>query len=60
MTMVLEHAKTRPNILKYLPDPDDKGLIPIDRAFLFDLVNTREPDYFPEQLRRIEQEKHEV
>ena len=45
---VMEYARTRPGILRYLPDPEDKrNEILIDRQFLFTIVNTIEPYYFP-------------
>ena len=56
---VLAHAVSKPRMLRYLPNFPDGGDPPCDRVFLFTIVNTLEPDYFPTQLREIEQEKRE-
>jgi len=54
---VLEYAMSRRQISKYLPDQDDKSEPQVDRDFVFTIVNTVDPNYFPSQLARIENER---
>ena len=48
---VLQHCISNSRILQYLPNLPENGEPPCDRDFLFTIVNTIEPDYFPTQLR---------
>ena len=50
----------RKQISKYLPDQDDKSEPQVDRDFVFTIVNTVDPNYFPSQLARIENERQEA
>ena len=52
---VIAFCLEKPRILRYLPNLPDNGEPPCDREFLFAIVNTIEPDYFPNQLKDIEQ-----
>ena len=56
---VLEHASVVPDILAHLPDPHQNGEQHVDRDFLFTIVNTKDPVYFPKQLKSIEKERKE-
>ena len=54
---ILNYINTKPTIKKFIPDginPEDPG---IDRSFIFTMLNTCEPAYFPTQLAQIEQER---
>lgn len=57
---VLDMAQARAPIAKYLPDQGGKDEPQVDRHFLFTIVNTVDPTYFPQQLKRIEQERAEA
>lgn len=48
------------SMAKYLPDQDGKDEPQIDRHYLFTIVNTCDPTYFPQQLERIERERTEA
>ena len=51
---ILNYINTKPTIKKFIPDginPEDPF---IDRKFVFTIVNTCEPAYFPAQLAQIE------
>ena len=54
---VMEYCSERPSILRYLPQPrlDDEPTC--DRDFLFTIINTIDPEYFPSQLSAVEEEK---
>ena len=54
---VLEDVESMPLVLKYLPDHLDGDEPPIDREFVFTIVNTCDSNYFPKQLRKIENER---
>ena len=56
-TRVMQYCNERENILRYLPHQCLDGEPTCDRDFLFTIVNTLEPDYFPAQLREVEEEK---
>ena len=56
---VISHCLSNPRILRYLPNLPDSGEPPCDREFLFTIVNTIDPEYFPKQLQEIEQTKRE-
>ena len=43
--------------MSYLPNQRLDGEPTCDRDFLFTILNTLEPDYFPAQLREVEEEK---
>ena len=43
--------------MAYIPNQRIDGEPTCDRDFLFNVLNTLEPDYFPAQLRAIEEEK---
>ena len=45
---------------KYVPEQLDDAEPQLDREFLFTVVNTCDRDYFPSQMRRIEDEKREA
>ena len=45
---VLQHCIGQTKILRYLPSFPLNGESPVDREFLFTVVHTVEPDYFPE------------
>lgn len=47
-------------IAKYLPDQGGKDEPQVDRNFLFTIVNTVDPTYFPQQLASIERERAEA
>ena len=54
---VLNDHEDSPDVLKYLPDGLEVEEPPIDREFVFTIVNTLDNSYFPRELRRIEREK---
>ena len=56
----MKTVKTKPGVLRYLPDADDKGEIHVDRAFLFAILNSQDPEFFPQALKRIENERQEA
>ena len=56
-TRVMDYCNERQNILRYLPNQRLDGEPTCDREFLFTIVNTLEPDYFPSQLSAVEEEK---
>ena len=54
---ILNYINDKPTIKKYIPDginPEEPG---IDRKFVFTILNTCEPAYFPTRLAQIEQER---
>ena len=53
----MDYCNERENILRYLPNQRLDGEPTCDREFLFTIVNTLEPDYFPSQLSAVEEEK---
>ena len=58
---VLEYAVGQEKIRQYLPDPDKKAKkVVVDRGFLFTIVNTVQPDHFPNEFIRLEREKAEA
>ena len=56
-TKVMEHCNERPSILRYLPNQRLDGEPTCDREFLLTILNTLDPEYFPNQLRAVEEEK---
>ena len=44
---VLDHCKTSGECLRYLPDLTDNVEPQVDRDFVFSVLNTLDPDYFP-------------
>ena len=54
---VIEHCAGKPTVMSYLPNQRLDGEPTCDRDFLFTILNTLEPEYFPEQLREVEEEK---
>ena len=60
LKQVLSFCENKPQILKYLPDGLEGDEPPINRDFLFTIVNTIDQGYFPGQLRRIEQARQEA
>ena len=57
MRIVLTHAMNCSHMRKYLPDIDTQKELQLDRHFLFTVVNTLDPNYFPGQLVAIERER---
>ena len=57
---VFDHARKTPSMYKYVPEQLDDAEPQLDREFLFTVVNTCDRDYFPSQMRRIEDEKREA
>ena len=51
---VLEFAIRHQTIATYLPDQLDKPEPQVDREFVFTIVNTCDPSFFPNQLARVE------
>ena len=47
LTKVVDHCITKPEILRYIPNFPMGGEPHIDREFLFTIVNTLDPAYFP-------------
>jgi hypothetical protein len=41
----LEQAKTDPEVMKYIPDHWFRPKSKIDRAFLWNILNSKQPDY---------------
>lgn len=60
LKVVFQHAKSNAQMTAYLPEQikDDEPLL--DREFLFTIVNTCDPTYFPRELKRIEIERQEA
>ena len=56
-TKVMEYCNERPSILRYLPNQRLDGEPTCDREFLLTILNTLDPEYFPNQLRAVEEEK---
>ena len=56
-TRVLDHCSAKPTVMSYIPNQRLDGEPTCDRDFLFTILNTLEPDYFPAQLRLVEEEK---
>lgn len=56
---VTPYAMNHPKIKKYLPDLHTENP-QIDRHFLFTIINTIEPEFFPNKLRQIESRKQAV
>ena len=54
---VLDYVKERPDVMRYLPNFRLDGEPTVDREFMFTVLNTLEPDYFPAQLEAIEHER---
>ena len=54
---VMEYCIEKPNILRYLPNQRLDGEPTCDRDFLFTILNTLDPEYFPSQLQAVEEEK---
>ena len=54
---MLEYVKERPDVMRYLPNFRLDGEPTVDRDFMFTVLNTIEPDYFPAQLEAIEAER---
>ena len=54
---VLQYAVSDRKISGYLPDLIVDSEPHVDREFVFTIVNTCDPSYFPAQLARIEKEK---
>ena len=54
---VIDHCTSKPTIMAYLPNQRLDGEPTCDRDFLFTILNTLEPDYFPAQLQEVEEEK---
>ena len=58
-TKVLDYCSGKPTMMSYLPNQRLDGEPTCDREFLFTILNTLDPDYFPAQLRAVEEEKKE-
>ena len=56
---VAEYCTSRPEIVRYLPHIRLDGEPTVDREFLFSVLNTVEPDWFPAQLASIEKKRKE-
>ena len=54
---VLDYVKERQDVMRYLPNFRLDGEPTVDREFMFTVLNTLEPDYFPAQLEAIEAER---
>ena len=54
---VIQHIHQRADIKVYIPDGLDLEDPQIDRGFIFTVMNTCDPTYFPEQLKSIELER---
>ena len=54
---MLEYVKEKPDVMRYLPNFRLDGEPTVDREFMFTVLNTLEPDYFPAQISAIEQER---
>ena len=54
---VLDHCTSKPTVMSYIPNQRLDGEPTCDREFLFTILNTLDPDYFPAQLRAVEEEK---
>ena len=48
LNTVLAHCLASAKIRSYLPDPLDTGEPMVDRTFAFTILNTLEPNYFPD------------
>jgi hypothetical protein len=54
---VYEIAKGVPKIMKYLPDMEKPSAKKINRAFLFNVMNTIDPNFFTKAVSEIEEAK---
>ena len=54
---VINFIFDKPHILKYIPNLKKSSDKSMDREFLFNIVNTVEPEYFPELVRQVEAER---
>lgn len=54
---VYEIAKKVPKIMQYLPDIDKPSAKKINRAFLFNIMNTIDPNFFNRAVSEIEEAK---
>ena len=59
LSKVLDHCIAKPELLRYIPNFPMGGEVHVDRDFLFTIVNTLDPQFFPAQLRAIEEVKRE-
>ena len=50
---VIDAIKPNKMIMMYMPDPEDLVAKKVERQFIFDVVNTLEPTYFPRMLKEI-------
>ena len=55
----MEYCNEKPSILRYLPHQRLDGEPTCDRDFLFTILNTLDPEYFPSQLQAVEEEKRQ-
>ena len=55
---VLSQVKAHPSMLEYLPTISDTGKQYIERDFLFNVVNTIDPNFFRDALAEIEGRRH--
>ena len=54
---MLAYAVDNPFLYKYIPNqqnPDDPH---VDRRFVFNIINTVNPAYFPQQLKQLEEQR---
>ena len=56
---VLARIIERPEIMLYVPDLTSVNSKSVDRDFLFNVVNTVDPDFFKAEVERQEQAKRE-
>ena len=57
---VYDQICMRPEIVKYLPDIKPEADKFIDREFFFNVVNTCDTDFFPRQIKKLEEEQKRV
>ena len=60
---VYEKVKDSPNIMKYIPDFNIEKYKPsqvLERKFLFEIINTIDPQFFLDIIQEIEEVKHPV
>ena len=53
---MFEKVSKRAHILQYLPDNNPENDKFIDREFLFNVVNTCDQEFFPEEITKLEDE----
>lgn len=54
---VIELVVNLPDLMVYLPDKDELTPQRTPREFLFTIVNTLDPSFFPDALKEIEELK---